>query len=688
MKYSKIKFLTFFAIICSIGLAPINDASANEGTAITKVESKEHDTLHGLFNSLVQVDSDTYALAYSGNNGDGYISTFTISADGSTITEIESLEHDAVQGEHNSLVQVDSDTYALAYAGTGERGFISTFDIDSTGDITPIKVANHVALGEGSSVNLEHDTAKGAYNSLVQVDSDTYALAYAGSGLDGYISTFTISSSGVITAVKTQSLTNNLEHDTAKGEFNSLVQVDSDTYALAYSSSGADGYISTFTISADGSTTLVEVESEEHDLAMGRSNSLVQVDSDTYALAYTGDANDGFISTFDINSAGNITPIKVQNHAVIGGTANLEHDTTKGEFNSLVQVDSDTYALAYTGDANVGYISTFNIAADGTTITEITSLEHDTDNGTYNSLVQVDSDTYALAYAGDSTDGYISTFTIDTFVATTTTKKSSSDCYDCKPPVLQSSHITILTNDYVMATGDSPLHITANVGDKVTILLNVTDNKFVDTIPFAALYTNYQEKPSDMSAFYANNFDKWKHVSTSFYEWNVRSDDVPYDYDGTVSWSENIPEIVIEELNEDNFKFKNDENNVQYFMMPFTFTINDHMDSTQVVAKVYDGSYNRLHVTLPVIFDVAGNDPLNFENLGKQKLLSSYNNEILTRNLSDWNESESDVEVLSEILGLPEESLLPWTSNLAKWVAEGKIDSADLIVAVEYLINQ
>ena len=65
MKYSKVKFLTFFAIICSVGLAPINDASANEGTAITKVESKEHDLLHGLFNSLVQVDSDTYALAYS-----------------------------------------------------------------------------------------------------------------------------------------------------------------------------------------------------------------------------------------------------------------------------------------------------------------------------------------------------------------------------------------------------------------------------------------------------------------------------------------------------------------------------------------------------------------------------------------------------------------------------------------------
>ena len=685
MKYSKIKFLTFFAIICSIGLAPINDASANEGTAITKVESKEHDTLHGLFNSLVQVDSDTYALAYSGNNGDGYISTFTISADGSTITEIESLEHDAVQGEHNSLVQVDSDTYALAYAGTGERGFISTFDIDSTGDITPIKVANHVALGEGSSVNLEHDTAKGAYNSLVQVDSDTYALAYAGSGLDGYISTFTISSSGVITAVKTQSLTNNLEHDTAKGEFNSLVQVDSDTYALAYSSSGADGFISTFTISADGSTTLVEVESEEHDLAMGRSNSLVQVDSDTYALAYTGDANDGFISTFDINSAGNITPIKVQNHAVIGGTANLEHDTTKGEFNSLVQVDSDTYALAYTGDANVGYISTFNIAADGTTITEITSLEHDTDNGTYNSLVQVDSDTYALAYEGDSTDGFISTFTIDTFVATTTTKKSSSDCYDCKPPVLQSSHITILTNDYVMATGDSPLHITANVGDKVTILLNVTDNKFVDTIPFAALYTNFEQKPSDMNLYYANNYDNLKQVSTSFYEWNLRSDDVAYDYDGVISWSDNTPTIVTGEITDDNYFMINDNNVLEYFTMPFTFTINDSMDSTQIIVKVYDGAYNLLHIALPVVLDVAGNDPPSFDSNGK--VLGFFNESVLNTMILELNGSE-DTAPLSAFLGIPEESLPAWTLDLATWVTDEKIDSADMIVAVEYLINQ
>ena len=72
----------------------------------------------------------------------------------------------------------------------------------------------------------------------------------------------------------------------------------------------------------------------------------------------------------------------------------------RGTYNSFVQVDADTFALAYTGQANDGFIKTFDISADGTTITEVSSLEHDTSRGTDNSLVQVDADTFALAYAG------------------------------------------------------------------------------------------------------------------------------------------------------------------------------------------------------------------------------------------------------------------------------------------------
>jgi len=48
----------------------------------------------------------------------------------------------------------------------------------------------------------------------------------------------------------------------------------------------------------------------------------------------------------------------------------------------------------------------------GISAQELASLEHDTDNGTHNSIVQVDADTYVLAYTGTDGDGFIKTFTI------------------------------------------------------------------------------------------------------------------------------------------------------------------------------------------------------------------------------------------------------------------------------------
>ena len=74
-----------------------------------EIQSLEHDTSNGEYNAIVQVDSDTYLLAYAGSNDDGFIKTFTIPADGSTITEVQSLEHDLGFGIRNTWAQVGSD---------------------------------------------------------------------------------------------------------------------------------------------------------------------------------------------------------------------------------------------------------------------------------------------------------------------------------------------------------------------------------------------------------------------------------------------------------------------------------------------------------------------------------------------------------------------------------------------------
>ena len=388
MEFFKLRYLFLLVLAISLAfLSPINNTVfATDGSAITEVANQEHaDSETITYNSLIQLDSDTYVLAYTDAAGDGFIQTFTISADGTEITEVSNEEHNTSDGTHHSAVMVDSDTYLVAYASTSNMGKISTNTISAAGTIT-----------ETNIIKLEHETTKATYNSLVQVDSNTYALAYTGPADDGFIQTFTVPSDGsAITEVA------NLEHNGSDATHNSLVHVDSTTYALAYASTGNMGKIDTFTISADG-TGITEITSLEHEAVQATYNSLIQVDSDTYALAYTGANDKGYIQTFTISADGT-TITEVANLAIAYG------DSTH---NSLVQVDSDTYALAYTGADGDGFIQTFTIPYDGSTIKEVKTTEHDASDATYNSLVQVDSDTYALAYTGVASDGFIQTFTI------------------------------------------------------------------------------------------------------------------------------------------------------------------------------------------------------------------------------------------------------------------------------------
>ena len=284
------------------------------------------------------------------------------------------------------------------------------------------------------------------------------------------------------------------------------------------------------------------------------------------------------------------------------------------------------------------------------------------------------------------------------------TKKSSSDCYDCEPPTLQQAQIQIDSAQKIIVTGDSPLHITANVGDKVMVILNVTDNKSVDTFRFAGLYTNYQEKPNDMNTFYANNYDKWKHVSTSFYEWNVRADDVAYDYDGTVSWSDNTPTVVTDEITDENYFMINDGNVLEYFMMPFTFTMNDSMETSQITAKIYDASGNRLYETLPVTLEIIPKETVILSDAEEIAILDKgdvivipsedttplLNEPVLFTVLSQWSGysqvTSDDAEMLS-VMGLQGESLPAWTKNLGEWVIQEKLDVSELITAIQYVHN-
>jgi len=287
------------------------------------------------YQKVLLLDDTHYVMAFSNYVGypyaiGGYLQTFTIDALADNITMVDSLGYISSRGYWNSLAKIDSTHFIWAYMGDSDDGYIGTYSVDANADnITAINT-------------LEHDTGNGTYNSLVMIDSTHFILAYAGSGSDGHIKTFSIDGSYNITEE------GSLEHDTGNGTYNSLVMIDSTHFILAYTSDSTTGYIKTFSI--DGSYAITEIDSLQHEAASCSWNSLTKLDSTHYALAYTGVDDDGYIKVFKINGAYSISQTGV-----------IEQETDYAAYNSIVAIDSTHIALAYNYGIN-RTIKTFTLS--------------------------------------------------------------------------------------------------------------------------------------------------------------------------------------------------------------------------------------------------------------------------------------------------------------------------------------
>ncbi|MDC0896906.1 hypothetical protein OAR84_02525 [Nitrosopumilus sp.] len=697
MKLGKnhIHLLIMLFAVSSLLVHVPSDAFADKSAEITEVEDASYSwgSQYGTNNgSLVQVDSDTYALAYTGADDDGYIATFTIDSDGDiNPTPVDTLEHDTAQAHYNHLVKVDSDTYALAYEGSDDL-YITTFTIQSDG--------SSITKVESIAADVHQKHLMSNVGDFIKVDSDTFATVHtSGNPQTKSIITFDIASDGSsITKIDTGAA--NFGTSYRDCWFNTIIHVDSDIFAVACDA----GTVSTISISSAGQIT-PDASTYIHDLKTHNTitqsslASQVKLDSDTIAVA----DSEG-ISTFDIASDGTITPVRTANYASIGGNNYFEFSGTIMH-PSIVQVDSDTYAIAYytKTSPNRGIIDVYTISTDGETITLLDSLVHNS-NAKNNSLVQVDSDTYALAFPN-----HITTFTIsvtNTGAEEAEEVKKSDDCYDCEAPKLTKVEVHITSQNSEtqrISTSSEIWHfdqkspypmfddditpIIADPGDEVQIILELTDNRTLERIADSGTYTNFLTKPNDMNNFYSNNFDKYGKVSTTFYEWHNTGEDLFYDYDQTVEWSP--ANIVIEESAEyvEGGQVPNLDGLVGTFTISFKMKFLQPMQTTDVWVQGTDRSGNFFKVSLPLTLKVAGNEPLVFESKVNQKVLGFYDESMLNDVVSDWTGSSQDVSELAEILGIPDEQLPPWVANLALWVSEDRISMGDMIVSIEHLIN-
>jgi hypothetical protein len=342
--------------------------------------------------NIVNIAGNIYAVAYEGPVGDGFVRTLTIAPDGNiTNSAIDTLEFDTSDGLFPVIIQISGNIYAIAYQGTGDDGFLKTVSIDSVGNI-----------GDTAIDTLEFDTGNGREPDILNVSGNVYAIVYRGDGNDGFIITVSIAANGDIAS----SVIDTLEYDTSDGFEPDIIQVSGNIFAIAYRGSGSDGFIKTVSIAANGDIANSVIDTLEYDTSDGYSPDIIHVSGDTYAVAYEGSGSDSFLATMTISSGGAIS------NSVIDS---WELDPSNGQEPSIIYIGGDVYAVAYRGFNSDGFLKTVAVAANGDiTGSAIDTLEFDTSNGYMPDIIHISGDIFAIAYSVPSSKGSLKTVGITT----------------------------------------------------------------------------------------------------------------------------------------------------------------------------------------------------------------------------------------------------------------------------------
>ena len=134
------------------------------------IDSLEFDPVFGLEPDLIKVGPGVYAVAYTGDLGPGYVSTFFLQDDGSLANSlIDTFNFDADFAFPVKIIEVGPGVYAIAYTGVDEHGQVVTVSIDANGNI-----------GGSTIDSLEFLADQTFITDLIQVGPSTYAIAYTG----------------------------------------------------------------------------------------------------------------------------------------------------------------------------------------------------------------------------------------------------------------------------------------------------------------------------------------------------------------------------------------------------------------------------------------------------------------------------------------------------------------------------
>ena len=265
------------------------------------------------------------------------------------------------------------------------------------------------------------------------------------------------------------------------------------------------------------------------------------------------------------------------------------------------------------------------------------------------------------------------------------------------PRLIDEILVSVGPNKAIVTDTDYLPNIQIQKGDSITITLNVADkgpkfetNAFYgrSDIESVSLYTNFGSRPATMNLYYANHFNSDGEISKTFYEWNANNDNVVYDFTKSVEWHNPVVRTAQFDTSADNSSTPAEDK----LTITFYSTWNEVMPKSEIIVKAVDSKMGYSTTTLPFTLQVGEYDQTFEDVFGTNTdyrfvpLIMDYK---VRESIQQWVDPLSDMtdEKFVSSLGLHGDKLPGYVKYLAQWVVEDKIDLADLIIAVEYIIN-
>ncbi len=204
-----------------------------------------------------------------------------------------------------------------------------------------------------------------------------------------------------------------LEFDTVSGQFNSCFRIDSNHFIKFGSGESSDGYVQAFAVNTTTWAVTTANAPLEFDTQYGQYSSCYQIDSNHFINFWSGEGNDGYVQVFTVNTS---------TWAVTTAADRLEFDTVLERWSSSHQIDSNHFINFWMGESSDGYVQVFTVNTSTWAVTTANApLEFDTQYGQYSSCYRIDSNHFINFWLGEANGGYVQAFAVNTTTWAVTT---------------------------------------------------------------------------------------------------------------------------------------------------------------------------------------------------------------------------------------------------------------------------